>query len=122
MQSPLEEIQQYVWRRLGIRKYMVKRETINDLVEIAAANWNHEYLTNATEEKERKIVVDAMIADIKRTHQMLGQYDSAQEYGFIWAILLQALVGAIVQIMLKWWLESAKNRILLWAVKKELAG
>lgn len=123
MPTPLSDLQLYVWKRLGIRKYMVGRQEIYDLVEVTAANWSSEYLLNARNENEMAVVIDGMLADIKRSHQMLGQYDdSQQEYGFLWAILLQALVGAIVQIILKWWLESRENRDTMTGIKAGLVG
>lgn len=120
MPSSLDYIQDYVWRRLGVRKFIAGRDRVNELVEASLANWDHEALTNAHNEKERSIVAEGMVIGVKRTDQMLGNHE--QEYGFLWAILLQALVGAIVQILIKWWLESSKNRVILWAAKKELVG
>lgn len=122
MQDTLTDIQGIVWRQLGIRKYIAGRENVYDLVEIAVANWDHEALANAKDEAERQIVANGMMLGIKRSHEMLGNFGSGQEYGFVWAILLQALVGAIVQILIKWWLESAKHRVMIWAAKKELVG
>jgi hypothetical protein len=122
MQDTLSEVQGIVWKKLGIRKYVAGREMVNDLVEITIANWDHEALSSAKDEVERQIVANGMLLGIKRSHEMLGRYDARQEYGFLWAILLQALVGAIVQILIKWWLESARNRVMIWAVKKELGG
>lgn len=122
MSASLKEIQDHVWRRLGIRKVIAGRSRVNELVEIAVANWDHEALKNAKDKKELAIVAEGMVVGIKRTDQMLGNYDSSQEYGFVWAILLQALVGAIVQILIKWWLESSQNRVILWSAKKELVG
>lgn len=122
MSASLKEIQGHVWRRLGVHKLIAGRGRVNELVEIAVANWDHEALKNAKDKKELAIVAEGMVIGIKRTDQMLGNYDSRQEYGFIWAILLQALVGAIVQILIKWWLESSQNRVVLWAAKQELVG
>jgi hypothetical protein len=122
MSASLKEIQEHVWRRLGVRKLIAGRDRVNELVEIAVANWDHEALKSARNKTELGIVAEGMAIGIKRTDQMLGNYDSRQDYGFIWAILLQALVGAIVQILIKWWLESSQNRVILWSAKKELVG
>lgn len=122
MTGPMQKIQNYVWRRVGVRKFIVGRDRVNDLVEAAVANWDGEAVSSAKDKSELKIVAAGMIVGIKRTHEMLSESESNQEYGFIWVILLQALVGAIVQILIKWWLESAKNRVMMWAAKKELVG
>jgi hypothetical protein len=122
MSSSLNGIQEHVWNRLGVRKLIAGRGRVNELVEIAVANWDHDALTSARDKTELGIVAESMAVGIKRTDQMLGNHDSRQEYGFVWAILLQALVGAIVQILIKWWLESSQNRAVLWTAKKEIVG
>jgi len=118
----LTELKEYVWRRLGVRKFLVGRERVSELVEIAVANWDHDAMKNAKGKKELEVVAQGMALGIKRTDEMLGGHGYEKEYGVLWAILLQALVGAIVQILIKWWLESAKNKVTLWALKKDLVG
>lgn len=120
MPASLKDIQEHVWRRLGVRKFIAGRDRVNELVEVAVANWDHDALSSAKDKAELDIVAEGIVIGIKRTDEMLGNYE--QEYGFLWVILLQALVGAIVQILIKWWLESAKNKLILWAAKKELVG
>lgn len=123
MPASLKEIQDHVWRRLGVRKFIAGRDRVDELIEIAVANWDDEAVRSAKDKKELGIVAGGMVIGIKRTDQMLGDHSySEQEYGFIWAILLQALVGAIVQILIKWWLESTENRILLESAKREIVG
>ena len=120
MMKTREELYAYVWRRLGVRRIIAGRKTINELVEAAIANWDHECLSSAKDNKERDIVAAAIVQSMKRTHQMLGE--SGEEYGFVWIILLQALASAIVQILIKWWMESATNRVMLVAMQRELVG
>lgn len=123
MPDSLSELQRHVWRRLGVRKYIAGRDSVCELVEMAVANWDEAAVSNATTQGERDIVTQGMVIAIKRTHQMLGDYgDEDQEYGFLWAILFQALVGAIVQILIKWWLESQQNRATMMEMRKEIVG
>lgn len=117
----LREIQNHVWRRLGVRKYLIGRERMNDLVEITVANWDHDAMAAAETAEAQDVVAAGMVLGVKRTYQMLSDKD-LPEYGFLWAIILQALVSVIVQIIIKWWLSSARNRVMLWALKKELVG
>ena len=120
MMKTREELNAYVWRRLGVRRIIAGRNTVNELIEAAIANWDHECLSSAKDSKEREIVANGIVLAMKRTHQMLGE--SGEEYGFVWIILLQALASAVVQILIKWWMESASNKVLLVAMKRELAG
>ena len=115
-----EELNAYVWRRLGVRRIIAGRSAVNELIEAAIANWDHECLASAKDSKEREIVANGIVIAMKRTHQLLGK--SEDEYGFIWIILLQALASAVVQILIKWWMESASNKVLLAAMQRELVG
>jgi hypothetical protein len=121
MSKELNELQDHVWRRLGVRRLVAGRKRSNDLVEATVANWDSQAIANAKDPEQLDVVIKGISAGVKRTHQMLGDCE-LEEYGFIWAILLQALVGAIVQIIIKWWMESSENKLKMWALKKELCG
>jgi hypothetical protein len=121
MSDSLKQIQRHVWKRLGVRKFLVGRSRVDQLVEAAVSNWDQEAIKNCKNQEQLDIVAEGMAIGIKRTDQMLGSHNT-EEYGFVWAILLQALVAAIVQIMLKWWLESAQSRLIIWAARRELIG
>jgi hypothetical protein len=122
MSSELKEIQVHVWRRLGIRRLLAGKKTVMELAEIAVANWDEMAVSSAKDAKDMEIVAHGMMIGIKRTHQMLGDYELDEEYGFVWVILLQALASAIVQILIRWWQESRENRLAILLAKKELVG
>jgi hypothetical protein len=122
MSQELDEIQRYVWKSLGIRRLLAGKKTVMELIEIAVANWDEVAVSSARDAKEMEIVSQGMMIGIKRTHQMLGDYELDEEYGFIWVILLQALASAIVQILIRWWQESRENRLAILLAKKELVG
>lgn len=103
-----------------MRRIIAGRDAVDELVEAAVANWDGECLSNARDNKEREIVAAGILTAMKRTHQMLGK--SGEEYGFVWIILLQALASAVLQILIKWWLESAENRMNIAAMQRELVG
>lgn len=121
MSNELKQMQDYVWRRIGIRRLVAGRKRLNELVEAAVANWDADAVANAKDERELQVVADGMAVGVKRTHQMLGDYE-IEEYGFIWAILLQALASAVIQILIKWWLESRENRLVMLVAQKEITG
>lgn len=121
MSQELKQIQNYVWRRIGVRRLVAGRKRIDELVEAAVANWDSQAVANAKDHTQLAVVAESMIVGVKRTHQMLGDHQ-IEEYGFIWAILLQALASAVIQILIKWWLESRENRLLMLCAQKEVTG
>ncbi len=108
----LSDLQTYVWRRLGMRKFLVGRATCDDFVQLAVENWAGQFMKHALDQRERNVVSGVIVADIKRAHQVMSGRESA-EYGMIWALVLQAVASAVVQLILKWWLERRANRVLL---------
>lgn len=111
----IEDLQEYVWRRLGPGKWFAGRQTVRDLVQLSVENWEGEYMALAKGDEQRRIVGLAILSDVKRMHAALGEYDE-QQYGFIWAFLLSSIASAVIQAVIKWWLESHANRteILKW--------
>ncbi len=115
----LHDLQTYVWRRLGMRKFLVGRATCDDLVQLAVENWAGEFLRHAQNDEERQIVAGVMVNDIKRAHQVTSGRDT-QEYGIWWAFVLQAAASAIVQLIIRWWMDRRANRVMLAVLKQEL--
>ena len=115
----LAQLQAYVWRRLPLGKFMVGRQTADDLVQLTVENWEAEYLNHARDDEGRRAVCLSMLASVKRGHQ-LASGKEPQEYGFVWVFLLQILAGAVIEILLKWWLERASNRVWMVTMKAEL--
>jgi hypothetical protein len=52
-------------------------------------------------------------------HQVLSGKEP-QEYGIVWAFILQLMVSVIIKIMLEWWQERASNRVWLVTMQSEL--
>ena len=106
------DLQEHVWRRLGVRRLVVGRQTVDDLVELSVEEWPCEILSHARDDEQRQIVLISTLASVKRAYQVVSGKD-VEEYGFFWAFLLQAVAAAVVQIILKWWLERNANRTLI---------
>jgi hypothetical protein len=119
-QMTLADLQAQCWAALPpIRKRLVGRDTVNDLVQLAVANWSGDYLAACQDNQQRDVYVHALLTHVKREHQaMSGQ--EPREYGFIWAFLLQAVAVAAVQWLVKWWLERLSHRALLTVMQHEL--
>lgn len=115
----LDELRVYVWRRAPLGKFMVGRETIDDLVQLTIENWEPEYLNACEDDAARQAVCASMLASVKRGHQ-LASGKEPQEYGFFWAFVLQMLASAVIQIILRYWQERASNRVWIVTMKAEL--
>lgn len=115
----LPELQQYVWKRCPLGKHVIGRGTLDDLVQLTVEQWQGHYLNHATTAEQRQIVCAAIESSVKRGHQLVSGKEP-QEYGFIWAFVLQIMVSAIIKILLDWWLERASNRVFLLTMQSEL--
>lgn len=112
------DLKEHVWRKLGPRRWLVGREQIDVLTQLTVENWQCEFIQVAQDDLERKVVCDATLADVKRMYQAVGGYGE-REYGMIWMFLLSAVASAVIQVVLKWWLERRANRVMLMIWQQE---
>lgn len=116
----LADLQEQCWASLPpLRKRIVGRDTVNDFVTLAVENWEGEYLNACQDNQQRGVYVSSLLGHMKRLHQAASPYE-AQEYGFIWMFLLQAVAVAVIEYLVKWWLERRANRVLLEGWKAEM--
>jgi hypothetical protein len=108
----LADLKVHVWRRLGPRKWLIGREQVDLLTQLTIENWQSEYYTAAETDHERQIVAEGTLVAVKRMHQVVGGYGE-REYGMIWSLLLMAVASAVIQLVLRWWLERRANRVML---------
>lgn len=117
----IADLEQHVWRRLGVRKFVAGREAVRDLVQLSIANWEPQMFDACVDDDQRDAVCGAVLDNVRRAHQVVSMSEP-QEYGFIWVFLLQALASAIIQIILRWWLQSHSNRESLVSWKQQMTG
>lgn len=115
----LEDLQDYVWRRAPLGRHIIGRRVFADLVQLTVESWEPLNLNYAASDDARRAVCGSIERSVKRMHQVMSGREP-QEYGFVWAFILQLMVSAIIQIMLKWWQERASNRVWLVAMQSEL--
>lgn len=106
-----EAFQAMVWKRLPKRKWLAGRDRVYDCISIMVQEWPDEEMALAEGEIAKQWdVVRSLTNSVKRhLHLAYGE----QEFGFIWTILLQALLHEIVALMLEWWRERKENRMTL---------
>lgn len=115
----LQDLQNQIWHDLPLRKRVAGRDTIDDLVQLAVENWPTEYMNHATSNQERRVVAAEVERSVKRMHHACTRTDSVS-YGILWSLLLQGLVSAIVEWLVRWWLERRDNRAILMGIQYEL--
>ena len=114
----LDDLKSRVWKSLGPRKWLVGRDEVNLLTQLAVENWQSDYYAAATTDAERNIVADGTLIAVKRAYQAVGNY-SERQYGMIWALLLSAVASAVIQALIKWWLERNANQALMRGWQRE---
>jgi hypothetical protein len=118
----LADLQEQCWASLPpLRKRIVGRETVNDFVTLAVENWEGEYLNACQDNRQRGVYTHALLGHMKRLHQAASPYE-AKEYGFLWTFLLQAVAVAVIEYIVKWWLDRRANRVLLAGWKAEMTA
>lgn len=116
----LDDLKNHVWRDMPpIRKRLVGRRVVDDCVQLAVENWSGDYLAACAGNHERHVYATAMLGQIKRAYQPVSGREP-QEFGFIWVVILQGVVSAIVQWLIRWWLERRANRALMTVWQHEL--
>lgn len=115
----VSDLKLYVWRQLGLRRHLVGRQVVDDLTELAVQHWESENLTHCVDGSQRAVVLEQVLASMKRGYQVVSDKEP-QEYGFFWALILQAVASLIVQLILRWWLDSRMNRVRMLVWQQEL--
>jgi hypothetical protein len=116
----LAEFKGYIWSELPpFRRMLVGREVVDDLVEIAVHQWESEMLVHCADDIERQAVTANILRSVRRGYQAISGRDP-QEYGLVWAMLLQAVASLVVQLILQWWLAKRMNRVRIQVWRTEM--
>jgi hypothetical protein len=113
------DLKLFVWRNVGIRRHLVGRQVIDDFTELAVQHWESEAYTHAVSADQQAIVTAQVLASVKRGYQVVSGKE-VQEYGMFWALVLQAVASIVVQLILRWWLDSRMNRVRMLVWQQEL--
>jgi hypothetical protein len=104
--------QQQVWDARPLRKFLAGRERVNDCIAVVVQEWPDEQfaVSDASDRQAEGVVVRELMQNVKRhLHLAYGE----REFGFIWTIILQALIWELVKLILQWWRERKENRMAL---------
>lgn len=115
----IDELREHVWANLPIRKLVVGKKRVNNWVDLAVENWQPMEFSAAPEGYQRDLVVQGVVASIRRMDEVMSD-EEPKQYGFVWLLILSGLVSLLVQIILKWWFQEEKNQEAMAAWKEEM--
>lgn len=98
-------LQEELWGKLGPQKWLAGRDFVNDATKLLVLSWP--YRTALTPAKQASTLKD--LEDYAFTK--LGAYRGRRRrYGFIWTIILSAVIGQLIRLLLEWWLKDESNK------------
>jgi len=105
----IDDLKELVWERMGYRKHFAGREAMGDLVEVAVQEWPTAEMPHIASGTAAEIYrMDQLAASIKRHITLTHGHD--KRFGFIWTIVLSALISEMIRLLLAWWWNSQTNR------------
>jgi len=100
-----------------IRKRLAGRDAVRRIVTDAVQEWSADYLAACQDDTHRQAYADAL------TKRLEQRYTGQPEYGFVFmSIILVAVNSAVVQWLVKWWLDNHFNRECMAQLQRELAA
>lgn len=106
----------YVRERMPLRARAIGRAKLRSIVAETVANWPTPHLMGCRPgSREEHLALSATETAVCHTLE--------RRYGFIWTLLLSAVVSAVIQQVLKWWLERRENQeqMELWRLEAAAA-
>jgi hypothetical protein len=118
----LDELKADAWASLPpIRKRLAGRAVCDELVTEAVRNWSGDYLAACKDEAHLQDYVRQLVNMVRVSHQPRSGI-STQEYGFVWMFLLMAVASAVVQWLVKRWLDNHFDAEQMQAWQREVAS
>lgn len=117
-----KQLADYVWRRLGVRKHTVGKEVVARATACTIKRWpfGTSYLTSA--DADLPTVDDPAVKQLTdAVTEEMHKYGS-QRYGFVWAIVLSAVISQLVKLLIEWWLKRRENRLAMQYMTANMAG
>lgn len=100
-----------------VRKRIAGRDAVRRIVVDAIQEWSGEYLAACSDNGEPNVYA----ADLSK--RLERRYSQQDEYGFVlMSIILVAVISAVVQWLVKWWLDNHFNRELMQGWQREMAA
>lgn len=107
----VDDLAEMAFQSLPLRLRIVGRARVRDIVDETIYEWPVRPLAAAPDAAHAEDVFRVLPEQVQSSY--LGRYGE-KEYGFvILSVILVAAISAIVQVLIKWWLEKKLNRELM---------
>jgi len=113
----LDDLTTECWAALPpVRKRLVGRDAVRQMLEDAVAEWDNEAIVACNADGDFAAYEAALVDRVKARR-------AGQEYGFVLlSILATAVLVAVVQWLVQWWLDRNFNRVMLAGWQREMQG
>ena len=109
-----DDLDAFVWQQLTARKHLAGKPLVARLVRRAIQKWPEPTMLDWASGQGQQVVMGELAKSIERSERQNFQM------GIILTLVLGVLVQEIVKALLRWWLESASNRIQLVGWQSEM--
>jgi hypothetical protein len=115
-----EELREELWQAVPpLRRMIVGRERIDDIITMAIENAPLEYIHLVGQPgEEQNVVLKTWEADVKRCYCLVCGDEVT--FGPLFWILIGPIVQLILKKLLEWWFDSHSHRLLMAGWKKEM--
>jgi hypothetical protein len=108
----VEDLSEHVFQSLPLRLRVIGRHRARDIVDTAVHEWPVQPLAHAPSAGHAEDVFATLEEQVKSSY--IGRYGDKEGYGFaILTVVLIAAISAIVQQLVKWWMEKKLNKELM---------
>ena len=112
-----QELRDQLWRELPVlRRNILGRERVDDLITIAIEQFPEEYARHG--QSSQDVVAMAWSQDVKRGYYLL--YGEDVTFGPLFWILISPVIQYLLKRLLEWWFESSANRVKMAGWRREL--
>ena len=94
MMTFAENTTEDVWQSLGSAKHLLGRERVKSLTEACVRSWPHERMANTMPGRDLQLLAERYAEKV-----------ASDQYGSILAMLMISVVSAVVQVLLRWWID-----------------
>jgi hypothetical protein len=106
-----DELDDYVWSQLSVRKHAAGRRVVSRIVADAVRDFPG-YSMARCDRGEAEVLGKVWARSFaRRRHNEYGT-------GIILTLVLSALISEIVKTLIRWWLESRENRMAMQALRE----
>lgn len=115
------ELVEYVKFRMPLRARVLGEEKLQDIVLITVAAWPIDGLVASQRgSSEERAAIARARDEVARTFAAL--HGEPRSSSVLLAILLPAILSAVIQVVLRWWLEKRSRRLKMAVWQIELRG